>query len=192
MEYSCSTFMLYLGVKKKYEIPHHNVVFADDYHRNLREITEKKALSDDPSFYIQNASITDPTLAPPGCSAIYVLVPVPNRTAEVDWNKEKEPFRRRVLDSIMRKTELTDLEKNIEVERVITPLEWERGYHVYNGATFNLAHTIDQMLYFRPHNRLEGYRNFYMVGGGTHPGSGLPTIYMSGKIAAELAEMDLS
>ncbi len=191
MEYSCSTFMLYLGVRKKYDIPHHNVIFSDDYKTNLRDITVDKRLSEDPSFYIQNASVTDPTLAPSGSSAIYILVPVPNRTAAIDWEREKAPFRRRVLDAVMRKTELKDLEAQIEEERIITPLDWERQYHVYNGATFNLAHTIRQMLYFRPHNRFEDLEGCYLVGGGTHPGSGLPTIYMSGKITADLIAENL-
>lgn len=191
MEYSCSTFMMYLGLKKKYDIPHHNVIFADDYRKNLSEISDEKRLSNDPSFYIQNASVTDETLAPAGCSTLYILVPVPNRTANIDWEKEKEGFRRRVLDAIMSKTELKDLEQNIEVERVITPLDWEKQYHVYNGATFNLAHSIDQMLYFRPHNRFEDFKSCYLTGGGTHPGSGLPTIYMSAKIAADLIQKDM-
>jgi phytoene desaturase len=45
---------------------------------------------------------------------------------------------------------------------------------------------MNQMLYFRPHNKFEGLDRCYLVGGGTHPGSGLPTIYQSGLIAAHL------
>ena len=73
----------------------------------------------------------------------------------------------------------------IEVERAITPADWAR-MGVHQGATFNLAHSLDQMLYFRPHNRFEELEHCWLVGGGTHPGSGLPTIYQSGLIAANL------
>ncbi len=192
MEYSCSTFMLYLGLDKLYDIPHHNVVFADDYHRNLREISETKVLSEDPSFYLQNACVTDPGLAPKGQSALYVLAPVPNNTSGIEWEREKAGFRDRLLKAIERKTELSDLSKHIVAEKVVTPADWQGTYHCYNGATFNLAHTVDQMLYFRPHNRFDDFKRCYIVGGGTHPGSGLPTIYMSGKIAADLVREDLA
>jgi phytoene desaturase len=188
MDYSCSTFMLYLGVDKVYDIPHHNIFFANDYKKNVDEIADKMVLSADPSFYIQNASITDPTLAPEGKSAIYVLVPVPNNKSCIDWEHEKEGFRRLVLDKIREKTELKDLEEHIEYEKMITPYDWENSYEVFLGATFNLAHSIKQMLYFRPHNDSEELQNLYVVGGGTHPGSGLPTIYESGRIAAGLIE----
>jgi phytoene desaturase len=186
MEYSCSTFMLYLGLDKLYDIPHHNVIFADDYRDNVEDIVHRKALSSDPSVYIQNASITDSTLAPAGKSAIYVLVPVTNQTSGLDWQKERKAFRDRVIGIIKQKTELKDIDQHIEAEKIITPADWENEYGIYHGATFNLSHKISQMLSFRPHNRFEEFRNCYLVGGGTHPGSGLPTIYQSGRIAAEM------
>jgi phytoene desaturase len=185
-DYSCSTFMLYLGLSKKYDIPHHNIIFADDYHENVKEIYNSKELSKDPSFYIQNPSIIDPTLAPKGKSALYVLVPVANTTSKIDWGKEKAAFRNLIIKKIKEKTELKDIEKYIEVEKIITPMEWKNDYNIYNGATFNLSHKLTQMLYFRPHNKFEEFENCYLVGGGTHPGSGLPTIYESGRIAANL------
>lgn len=185
-KYSCSTFMLYLGVKKKYNIPHHNVFFAKDYRRNVEDIFTRLTLSDQISFYVQNASIIDPTLAPAGKSTIYVLVPVANLKSNIDWDKEKEPFKKRVLEEIIKRTEMKDLLENIEVEKVYTPYTWRNDYNVYYGATFNLGHNIMQMLYFRPRNKFECFDNCYLVGGGTHPGSGLPTIYESGRISANL------
>lgn len=189
-DYSCSTFMLYLGLNKKYDIPHHNIIFADDYMVNVKEIAQTKVLSTDHSIYIQNASAIDPTLAPKGKSAIYVLVPVPNNSSKINWKEEKEKFRRLVLDKIKEKTELKDIEEHIEVEKIITPLDWEVEYGVYRGATFNLSHKIFQMMYFRPHNKFEEFKNCYLVGGGTHPGSGLPTIYESGRISANMIIQD--
>ena len=84
-----------------------------------------------------------------------------------------------------------DIRRRIEVERVITPTDWESKVNVYNGAVFNLAHSLDQMLYLRPHNKLQEFDGCYLVGGGTHPGSGLPTIYESGRIAADLIARDI-
>lgn len=185
-KYSCSTFMLYLGVDKEYDIPHHNIIFSSDYKKNVDEIGIEKVLSDDPSIYIQNAGITDKTLASKGKSTIYVLVPVPNNTSNIDWNKQKNKFREKVLDIIEKKGGLKDIRKHIEVEKMITPIEWEEEMSVYRGAVFNLGHNIEQMLYFRPHNEFEEFEKCYLVGGGTHPGSGLPTIFQSAIITSDL------
>lgn len=184
-EYSCSTFMLYLGLDKTYELPHHTIFFAGDYRRNISDIFQAKVLSEDLSFYVRNASITDPALAPPGHSAVYVLVPVPNRTASIDWAKEKATFRDRVVAAMEQRAGMADLRQHIREEIVFTPQTWQ-GMNIQFGATFNLAHSLGQMLYFRPRNKFEDLDNCYLVGGGTHPGSGLPTIYESGRIAANL------
>ncbi len=187
MKYSCSTFMLYLGVKKVYEeMPHHSIIFADDYKKNVDDITERNVLSDDPSFYVQNASVTDKTLAPDGKSAVYVLVPVPNNEGGIDWAKEKKGFRDKILRMMETKGGYKGIADLIEEERIITPDDWSTEHCVFNAATFNLAHNISQMLLWRPHNEFEEFDNCYLVGGGTHPGSGLPTIYESGRISAKL------
>lgn len=189
-KYSCSTFMLYLGLNRTYpEMAHHSIVFAKDYRRNTREIFSELTMSDDFSFYVRNSSVTDGRVAPEGKSAIYVLVPVPNQKSGIDWAVEGPRMRERVLDAIAARTQMGDLRPHIEAERMVTPAGWaESGVHF--GATFNLAHGMDQMLYFRPHNRFEELDACYLVGGGTHPGSGLPTIYQSGMIAANLIEKD--
>jgi len=186
-KFSCSTFMLYLGLDRRYDhLPHHTIFFASDYRRNVDEISQKLVLSDDPSFYVQNASITDPTLAPPGHSTIYVLVPVPNNRSGIDWEQQRAVYRDLIMGLLESRAGLSDLRRHIRAERIITPRDWEQRANVYIGATFNLAHSVDQMLYFRPHNRFDDIEDCYIVGGGTHPGSGLPTIYESGRIAADL------
>ncbi len=184
-KYSCSTFMLYLGLDKIYDMPHHTIVFAKDYKKNVDDVFINKKLSDDVSIYIRNASINDKKIAPKGHSAVYVLVPVSNTDSKINWSKEKKRFRELVIDTIKQKTIMKDIDKHIKAEVMITPADWEKN-NIYNGATFNLAHTIDQMLYLRPHNKFEDIRNLWLVGGGTHPGSGLPTIYESGRIAANM------
>ncbi len=185
-EYSCSTFMLYLGLDKSYDLPHHRIVFARDYRRNLTDISVNKTLSPDFSFYVRNATVTDPGLAPEGHSALYVLVPTPNLTSDVRWADEAPRMRERVLDAIAARTPMKDIRAHIRAEKVITPQDWADAYGVYCGATFNLSHRLSQMLYLRPHNRFEELERCYLVGGGTHPGSGLPTIYESGRISANL------
>ena len=186
MKLSCSTFMLYLGLDKVYDLPHHTIAFAKDYRRNLNDIFKRMELPQDPSIYVRNAVVTDPGLAPAGKSAVYVLVPVPNTRARLDWDRERGWFRDRVLETLINRVGMKDLDRHIEAEHVIAPPDWESQYSVYRGATFNLAHTLDQMLFRRPGNRFEEVRNCWLVGGGTHPGSGLPTIYESARISARM------
>jgi phytoene desaturase len=185
-EFSCSTFMLYLGVKKRYPLQHHNVLFAGDYQTNIRDIFRDKKLSADMSIYVQNASVTDPTLAPAGKSTLYILAPVPNNTSGIDWQAEKSAFRDRLLDTVIQRTGFADLRDQIEVERIISPGDWEGAQNIYHGATFNLSHKFSQLLYLRPRNKFEELDNCYLVGGGTHPGSGLPTIYVSAQLSSNL------
>ncbi|MFO1511720.1 MAG: phytoene desaturase family protein [Verrucomicrobiota bacterium] len=189
-KYSCSTFMMYLGVEGEFNLPHHTIHIAENYEQNLDEIENKHVLSEDPSFYVQNACVTDPTLAPRGQSALYVLAPVTHQHPNVDWSKERDGFRKRMLKQIA-KAGYGNLESRICYERVITPADWDSRYEIYRGATFNLAHTLDQMLHLRPHNRFEDVAGMYLVGGGTHPGSGLPVIFESARISSKLLLEDL-
>lgn len=190
-KYSCSTFMLYLGIDGIYEdLPHHNIHISSDYERNLDEIERQHVLSHDPSFYVQNASVTDSTLAPDGQSAVYVLVPVTHQHKNVDWSVESDRFRELTLDKLSA-IGLGDIRDRIRVEHRITPADWENKYAIYRGATFNLAHNLGQMLHKRPHNRFEELDGVYLVGGGTHPGSGLPVIYESSRISSRLLLNDL-
>ena len=184
-KYSCSTFMLYLGVEGEFDLPHHTIHIAENYEQNLDDIENKHILSEDSSFYVQNACVTDPTLAPKGHSALYVLAPVTHQHPNVDWAKEKTGFRQRLLQQIA-KAGYGNLESKIRYERIITPADWDTRYEIYRGATFNLAHTLDQMLHLRPHNRFEDLDGMYLVGGGTHPGSGLPVIFESARISSRL------
>ena len=186
LEYSCSTFMLYLGLDKLYDLPHHTIVFAKDYQTNISNIFSNKQLSEDFSFYVQNASLNDSLLAPAGKSALYVLAPMPNNASGIDWQAQCRIVREQVLDSLGARLGLSDIREHIECEKIITPQTWESDEHVYKGATFSLSHKFSQMLYLRPHNRFEELQNCYLVGGGTHPGSGLPTIYESARLSANL------
>jgi phytoene desaturase len=188
-KYSCSTFMLYLGVDKKYDEPHHNIIFANDYKENVKDIITRQRLSEDMSVYVRNASVNDPTLAPEGHSALYVLVPTTNMHSNFVWDEAAtKAYRDKVIKRIMDRTSMKDLDKHITCEKIITPAEWQNERSLFLGATFNLGHTLTQMLYLRPRNKFEEVNHCYLVGGGTHPGSGLPTIYESARISANLID----
>lgn len=144
-------------------IPFHSIFFADNYRENLQTIHDHKEVNkNDFSFYVRNASIVDKTLAPSGHSGIYILVPMSNLRSDENWDIKKEEWYKNIISTLKARVGLEDIESHIVDSTVITPTDWEkRG--IYLGATFNLSHTIDQMLYFRPHNQFECVENCYLV-----------------------------
>jgi len=190
-KFSCSTFMMYLGIEGRYEdVSHHTIYLAKNYRQGLRDIEDLHRLSNDPSFYVQNASVTDETLAPEGHSTLYVLLPVTHESEFIDWREETPQFRKLALRQL-EKIGITDIERRIRTERVVTPAGWREEFGLHKGATFSMAHSLGQMLHLRPHNRFEDVANMYLVGGGTHPGSGLPVIFESARISSKLLLQDL-
>jgi phytoene desaturase len=191
-KFSCSTFMMYLGLEGEVpDIDHHTIYLSRDYRRNFTEIEQGRAPPVNPSFYVQNACVTDPGLAPAGHSTLYVLVPVGRRIgAGIDWNANRESFRKMTLKRLEH-IGIKDIENRIRFEKILTPIDWEHDLNVYTGATFNLSHNLGQMLHMRPRNRFEDLEGVYLVGGGTHPGSGLPVIFESARITSRLMTHDL-
>lgn len=186
LQYSCSTFNIYLGLNRVFPLSHHSIIFSKDYAQYVKELTKDLVLSKDPSFYIQNPSVIDPSFAPIHHSAMYILVPVPNLKANIDWKTMTKSYTDSILARIEKLPGMKDLSKHIVQQHIISPLDWQNQYHVHLGANFNLSHDFSQLLYLRPHNQFQGFKNVYLVGGGTHPGSGLPTIYQSALIVADL------
>jgi phytoene desaturase len=186
-KWSCSTFMMYLGLDRSYpDGEHHTIVLARDYKKNLNDITHRKVTSEDISIYVRNSAVTDTSTAPAGHSALYILVPVPNNSSGINWAEEEFRYRERVLQVLAERTPYTDLAQHIREELIVTPEDWETDRSVFLGATFNMGHNWSQMLFMRPHNKFEEFDHCYLVGGGTHPGSGLPTIFESARISANL------
>jgi len=182
-DFSVSTMNVYLGLDTVLPFPHHMIVFSEDYEAYLKSLSEGR-FTEDISFYVHNPSVTDKTLAPEGHSALYLLVPVPNTTSEADWNTFKERLFDIIRDTIKERFGV-NLDQHIKTRMTITPEDWKDDYNVHFGAVFNLSHKLSQMMHFRPHNAFEDVKGVHLVGGGTHPGSGLPTIYQSALISAE-------
>ena len=183
--YSCSTFMLYLGLEGEVDLPHHTIYTSETYVENIADISTHGRLSSDPSLYVCNPSRIDPTLAPEGKSAVYVLMPTANTRSDIDWEASRQDLRRSALDQLEKVFGIENVESRILAEKSVTPADWE-AEGIAHGATFNLAHNIGQMLHRRPQHRLEDVDGVWMVGGGTHPGSGLPVIFLASEITTRL------
>lgn len=189
-KYSCSTFMLYLGVKGEVPAAHHTIYFSNDYVKNIEDIAVNFQLPKDPSFYLENPCVTDPSMAPKGMSSLYLLIPVPHLHERINWTQETMHYREVAYQQLER-IGLGDIRERVVLEKIFTPQDWLEQMEVYKGATFSMAHTLTQMLHLRPGNRFRDLDGVYLVGGGTHPGSGLPVIYSSARISSNLICQDL-
>jgi phytoene desaturase len=184
-QFSCSTFMMYLGVKGRFEdVAHHTIYIPKDYPATLTDIERDHVLSTDPPFYLQNACVTDGSLAPEGCSTLYALFPVTHQHKNVNWERNKAGFRRLALQQLERVG--VEVQGRVLFERDFTPDNWAEDFQLHLGSTFSMAHSFKQMLHLRPRNRFEDLESVYLVGGGTHPGSGLPVIFESSRITSRL------
>lgn len=186
-KYSCSVYLLYLGLKKKiHGLEHHNLFFAKDLDRNLRQIFKDKVLPDDPSFYVHVPTLTDPSLAPEGKDIFYLLVPVPNlQKAQPEMPKWEQSVRARVFERV-NKIAGSNIEELIETERKFYPHDFISRYNIKFGATFGLAHNLMQSAFFRPANFDSRIKGLYFAGASVQPGGGLPVVIASSRIAAEL------
>ncbi|WP_373836520.1 phytoene desaturase family protein, partial [Jeotgalibaca arthritidis] len=194
MDYSCSCFILYLGMDRKYEeLEHvHTFVFSEDLDQNLDQVFSGEKI-EDPSLYVVAASKVDPTVAPAGKEGLYVLVPVSDlATAKYDWNDEStiQYYRQKALESVSHLPGMANIENEIISESVITPLDFRDRFNAYNGACFGLQPSLLQSNHFRPQAKAKNCENLYFTGSSTHPGAGVPIVLVSGKIAADELKLD--
>jgi phytoene desaturase len=180
--YSMGLFVWYFGTRRQYpDVPHHSILLGPRYRGLLDDIFERKRLADDFSLYLHRPTATDPSLAPHGCDAFYVLSPVPNLEADVDWAKQAEPYRQAIARQLDQ-TVLPGFEREVVSSRLLTPADFESRLLAYRGAAFSFEPVLTQSAWFRPHNRSEDVRHLYLVGAGTHPGAGLPGVLSSARI----------
>jgi phytoene desaturase len=181
-QYSMSLFVWYFGTDRRYpDVPHHTILAGSRYRELVRDIFERRILADDFSLYLHRPTASDPSLAPPGCDAFYVLSPVPHLDGNIDWHSKAEVYRLAIARHLS-STLLPDLEKHVVSSRMMTPLDFRDRLLSYKGAAFGLAPALLQSAWFRPHNQSEDIESLYLVGAGTHPGAGLPGVLSSARV----------
>jgi len=186
MAYACSGYILYLGVDKTYpHLRHQALYFSEDYQANLDAIFKTKTLPAEPSFHLNIPTVTDPSLAPPGHSLLYVLAPMPNLEADIDWGHAAPLVRDKLLRQLERIVD-PEIRKHIVWEREYRPTDWLNDINAVHGTAFgSLAHGFFQSSYFRPHNKARDIQGLYFVGQGTYPGIGMPMVMISSRLATE-------
>jgi phytoene desaturase len=190
-EPACSGVVLYLGLREKYDhLAHHDFVFSRDPEEEFEYIYNKGEPAPDPTAYLAAPAVTDPSVAPEGGEALYVLVHTPYLRPHHDWSKMFAPYRQKIVDKLKRTAGMEDLEERIVVERHLTPQDIHDRYKVLNGAIYGLASHGKFLGAFKPGNRSRQVRGLYLAGGAAHPGPGMPMVMMSGWIAADALDQD--
>ncbi len=189
---SMSLFLIYFGTDRQYpELAHHNILFGSSFRELLDQIFSKATeIPDDFSLYLHAPTRTDPSLAPPGCEAFYVLSPVPHLgNLPIDWSVEGPKYAEKILEYIETRY-APDLRKHLVTQRIFTPDDFKNELNSHLGAAFSAEPVLTQSAFFRTHNRDDHLKGMYFAGAGTHPGAGLPGVVNSAKATANLMISD--
>jgi phytoene desaturase len=182
--FSPSAVVLHLGTDRTWDhLSHHTISFGAAWQSTFTEIIDQGRTMSDPSLLVTQPTLTDPSLAPEGHHLFYVLAPAPNLEAgAIDWDEAGSRYRDHIV-STLESRGMTGLDASVRAEHLVTPADWARK-GLARGTPFSLAHTFTQTGPFRPRNTVPGTANAVLAGCGTTPGVGLPTVLVSGKLAA--------
>lgn len=188
--WSMGLFVWYFGTRgtagKWADVGHHTILSGPRYEGLLHDIFIKGKLADDMSLYVHRPSVNDPTAAPAGDDAFYVLSPVPHlgHAKPVNWDTERARYKAKVAKTL--EQTIPGFESHIVAEEVFTPEEFRTRYLSPYGAGFSIEPRILQSAWFRPHNISEEARGLFLAGAGTHPGAGVPGVISSAEVLAKL------
>jgi phytoene desaturase len=189
-KWSMGLFVWYFGTKgtsdKWSDVGHHTILNGPRYRALLKDIFDRRVLADDMSIYLHRPSVSDPSVAPQGDDCFYALSPVPNLKTEdpVDWQQQTANYKEK-MRSVLEKV-IPGFSERIAAEHVLTPDDFKSRYLSPYGAGFSLEPRIFQSAWFRPHNISEDFENLYLVGAGTHPGAGIPSVVTSSEVLNQL------
>tara|TARA_B000000437_G_C11528764_1_gene258338 strand:+ start:21 stop:587 length:567 start_codon:yes stop_codon:yes gene_type:complete len=185
-------FVLFFGTTKKYDhVAHHTIWMTERFKSLLHDIFKNKVLSDDFSLYIHRPTATDKSFAPEGCDSFYVLCPVPNLQGDINWDKESENLKNKIINELS-KTIMPNLEETICDIFWMNPKDFKNDYNSMHGAGFSIAPIFTQSAWFRYHNKDKKIKNLYFSAAGSHPGAGIPGVLSSAKVVENIIKKELN
>lgn len=192
MRHSMSLFVVYFGLRRRHDhLRHHTILFGPKYRELVSAICGAQPLREDFSLYLHAPSVTDASLAPPGCSTYYALSPVPNLRQPIDWDVEGPLYAQKILGALEARV-LPGLKDDLATMRIFTPKDFASELNAHLGSAFSLEPILTQSAYFRVHNRDDVIPNLYFVGAGSHPGAGVPGVIGSAKATAGVIAADFA
>jgi phytoene desaturase len=192
-KFSCSTINFLWATDRRYpQVAPHTLFLSDHYRQNFDVIQREQTMGEEPSVYVHAPVGLDPAMAPPDGDTLIAIVPVAHLRSE--WDQDWADLKRRARNAVLLRLGtlgVTDVDEHLTFEICFTPEDWRDRFNLVHGSTHGLAHSLFQMGYFRPHNRHARYSNVYFAGASTHPGTGLPTAIVSGRLVAERIAEDI-
>ncbi len=191
LKYSMGLFVLYFGTDLPYpDVAHHTILFSRRYRELLSDIFENGVLAEDPSLYLHRPAATDPSMAPEGRDAFYVLAPVPNLQTAIDWDTTGPRYAELIIDQLGQRL-MPELRKHLVSQFYVAPTYFRDALQSEHGAGFSIAPILTQSAWFRFHNKSEDVEGLYFVGAGTHPGAGLPGVVTSAKVVENILREEM-
>lgn len=184
MEWTLGPFTIYLGVKGKCDkLHHHNYFLGNNYNEYADAIFKTSVSPQKPYYYVNVSSKSNPDCAPEGCENIFILCPVPDLRYKPGWDDSKQ-FADTIVADLSERIKF-DLKANTITQTILNPVDWQSNFNLYRGSGLGLAHGLNQIGGLRPQNKDEEFSNMYYVGASTTPGTGLPMVVISSKLATE-------
>lgn len=184
MHWTLAPFTMYLGVKGKLDnLSTHNYFLGSNFRGYADTIFTSSINPQKPYYYVNVASKNNEGFAPEDGESIFVLCPVPDLRFKSDWS-DKDELAENIISDLSKRIGF-DIKANTEVQKIMTPVDWEKTLNLYRGSGLGLAHDINQVGAFRPKNKDEKLSNLYYVGASTTPGTGLPMVIISSKLVTE-------
>ena len=188
---SMSAFLLYLGTDRRFEkLGHHTLLVGEGYRRFIKDVTGGRELPSNFSTYVHAPNRTEAAMAPDGGDSLCFLLPVPNLRSGTDWAAHADGLRDALVGDLEQTFDLTGLGASVRVEQRMTPADFRDDLGALDGNAWAMEPTLHQSAALRPPNRDKRVRGLYRVGGGTHPGAGIPGVLLGAEITAGLVAED--
>jgi phytoene desaturase len=184
MDWTLAPFTIYLGVKGKMDnLHHHNYFLGQNFNEYASEIFKMSVNPDKPYYYVNASSKSNPECAPEGCENLFILCPVPDLRYKSNWD-DREQLADTIIEDLSARIGF-DIKANTLTRTIYDPIDWRDKFNLYKGSGLGLAHGMNQVGGLRPANKDEGFDNLYYVGASTIPGTGLPIVVISSRLATE-------
>lgn len=180
-----SAIVFYLGVDRRFPALAHHTLFLDrNWEQNFAEIfdPDQAAWPENPSYYVNVPSMTDPTAAPPGGDTLFVLVAL--APGLEDTPELRERFYNLVMDRLEASTG-EQIRDAVVVKKVFALTDFTERYNAFKGTALGLSHTLFQTALWRPAHQSKKVKNLHYSGQYTHPGIGVPMTLISSTIVAK-------
>jgi phytoene desaturase len=181
---SPSSLLYYLGIDGDLgALPHHTLFFDRDLGAHMDAVYAHPSWPREPLFYACAPSVTDPSVAPEGCSNVFLLIPLAPGLEDSDAAREK------VFQGVMERLEAhvgRPLRERLRVKRSYAMRDFEADYGAFKGNAYGMANTLLQTGPLKPKLRSTKVQGLYFAGQLTVPGPGMPPSLVSGELAARV------